>query len=58
MMELQYNDKTGNFEMKSTLRHYSQSRKSTQEKIIEIVMLNGLKYTMKFINVFEIGVGF
>lgn len=32
MMELQYNDKTGNFEMKSTLRHYSQSRKSTQVK--------------------------
>ena len=32
MMELQYNDKTGNFEKKSTLRHYSQSRKSTQEK--------------------------
>ena len=31
-MELQYNDKTGNFEMKSTLRHYSQSRKSTQVK--------------------------
>lgn len=32
MMELQYNDKTGNFETKSTLRHYSQSRKSTQVK--------------------------
>ena len=32
MMELQYNDKTGNFEMKSTLRCYSQSRKSTQVK--------------------------
>ena len=32
MMELQYNDKTGNFEMKSTLRRYSQSRKSTQVK--------------------------
>ena len=32
MMELQYNDKTGNFETKSSLRHYSQSRKSTQVK--------------------------
>lgn len=31
-MELQYNDKTGNFETKSSLRHYSQSRKSTQVK--------------------------
>lgn len=31
-MELQYNDKTGNFETKSTLRHYSQSRKSSQVK--------------------------
>ena len=32
MMELQYNDKTGNFETKSSLRHYSQSRKSTPVK--------------------------